>query len=458
MKRRVRRGLLVIGLAFGLGSPAFAQEDGDEATAPMSASEELWAKRPGAVPPEEIARIDAERAVRRALPEQKVRQRIGRYLNAAAEATDEEGPAAARALLEKLNIKRMNDHERARVYRLMAFIAYSDGDVPGAIEAFRKVIEQEILPTKDETRIRFNIAQLYGGLQDWDNTIAAIDEWMRWAQEPDPQGYYLKAIAYFQKNEPDRAIANAEAAVDLVEEPKEGWLQLLAALYIGKEDYDSAMPVLEELVLRFPKKIYWVQLSLIYGAKEKYTRSLAVQQVAYAQGLLTEDKELRRLARSYLFADLPYMAAKVLSKGIEDGIIEPDAEAYEVLANAWIASREYDKSLPPLRRAAELSEDGNLFVRLGQVHLQREEWESAAENFEQAISRGGLDNPGSALLLLGISTYNEGKPGKARGYFRRARQHQKTRKAAEGWLIHLDNEAKARGEGGANGAGQDDSI
>ena len=40
--------------------------------------------------------------------------------------------------------------------------------------------------------------------------------------------------------------------------------------------------MLEELVLRFPKKIYWVQLSLIYGALEKYPASLAVQQAIEA--------------------------------------------------------------------------------------------------------------------------------------------------------------------------------
>ena len=55
--------------------------------------------------------------------------------------------------------------------------------------------------------------------------------------------------------------------MDSTPEPKEAWLQLLAALYVRKSDYASATPVLEELVLRFPKKAYWVQLSLIYGSQ-----------------------------------------------------------------------------------------------------------------------------------------------------------------------------------------------
>ena len=43
---------------------------------------------------------------------------------------------------------------------------------------------------------------------------------------------------------------------------------------------------------------------------------------------------------------------------MDDGLIEGDGDAYEMLANSWIASREYDRSLPPLKQAAELSEDG----------------------------------------------------------------------------------------------------
>jgi tetratricopeptide (TPR) repeat protein len=168
-----------------------------------------------------------------------------------------------------------------------------------------------------------------------------------------------------------------------------------------------------------------------------------VQQVAYTQGFLTEDKELRRLARSYLYHDLPYQAAEVLAKAIEAGAIEPDTEAYELLANSWIASREYERSLPPLQRAATLSEDGNLYVRLGQVHMQRENWSEASALLEKAVEKGGLKNPGNAELLLGIAYYNGAQIARARSSFVRARQHDSTKKAAARWITHIDTEGNA---------------
>jgi tetratricopeptide (TPR) repeat protein len=190
-----------------------------------------------------------------------------------------------------------------------------------------------------------------------------------------------------------------------------------------------------------------VQLSLIYGARDNYRHSLAVQQVAYLQGFLTEDKELRRLARSYLYNNLPYPAAQVLEKGLAEGKIERDAQALELLANSWVAAREYDRSLEPLREAAEHSGDGNLYVRLGQVHMQREEWREAADVLQHAIEKGGLKDPGNAELLLGICYYNDERVEQARSSFGRARQHDSTRDAAERWITHLESES----EGGAAG-------
>jgi len=367
-------------------------------------------------------------------------RRISRYMSAAQKTTDEGKPEEGIALLDRLNMSRLNPYERAMVYRLRGHLAYSAGQYEATIEYLRKALAEEVMPLDAENRIRFNIAQLYAALQKWPEAIAALKTWFRYVESPEPLGYYLLGISYYQLEKLDLAIANTKKAVDLSPEPPESWLQLLAALYIQKEDYKNATPILEDLVMRFPKKQYWVQLSLIYGARDDYRDSLAVQQVAYLQGLLTEDKELRRLARSYLYNELPYPAAKVLEKGLKDGTIKKDRKAYELLANSWISAREYDRSLAPLERAADLSGDGKLFVRLGQVLLQRDEWEKAARRLQQGIDKGGLDNPGQAQLLLGIAYYNAKRVAAARASFAQARKYDSSREQADRWIEHLDKE------------------
>ena len=370
-----------------------------------------------------------------------VAQRIQRYIAAAAKEVDAGDPQAAASLLQKLDPKRLNPYERALVYRMLAFIAYGANELDVAIEYFVKFLDEEMMSIRAEAKARYNIAQLHAQLHQWQEAIDWLNSWLLYTESPDPGGFYLMGIAYFQLEDFDAAILQTTKAVRFRPNPQESWIRLLAALYAQKEDYKNAAPVLEELVLRFPKKAYWVQLSLIYGAHENYRRSLSVQQVAYAQGFLTEDNELRRLARSYLYHELPYPAAQVLDKALEAGAIEPDSGAFELLANSWIAAREYQRSLDPLRSAAKLSEDGNLYVRLGQVHMQSESWSEASALLEKAVEKGGLKDLGNAELLLGIAYYNGAHVARARSSFLRARKHDSTRKAANRWITHLDTEA-----------------
>jgi len=425
---RLALALLALLMPFALlPAPALSAEDAQTARSPDE-------------------RVDLER-LRRERKEYAARfsvgSRISRYQAAAAKASDEGRPEEALALLARLNPKRLNPYERALVHRLEAYISYAAGDYEAAIEHFQEALDEKVFPLDVDNKIRFGIAQLYASQQKWPETIEALGEWFRYADEPTPLAYYLRAIARYQTGDVEHAIADAERAVDSQAEPPEGWLQLLAALYIQKEDYANATPVLEELVMRFTKKQYWVQLSLIYAARDDYRASLAVQQVAYLQGFLTEDKDLRRLARSYLYHDLPYEAATVLQKALDAGQIEEDADFFQLLANSWIAARNYDRSLEPLRRAADLSDDGDLYVRLAQVYLQREDWEKATQYLRLALEKGGLEDPGNARLLLGIAYYNQDRVDLARNAFARASEYESTRSKAKNWIEHIEKEARA---------------
>jgi tetratricopeptide (TPR) repeat protein len=267
--------------------------------------------------------------------------------------------------------------------------------------------------------------------------IAHLNEWFASVEAPNSAAYYLLALAHFQLEDFAAALTPAQQAVALTDSPQEGWLQLLLAIHLTNRDYAEAEPVLFELVKRYPKKIYWIQLSTLFGAREDYDRALTLLQLAYLQGLLTEDAELRRLAQLLLARELPYPAAQVLEKALAEKQIQEDANVFELLSTAWIQARHYDKALPPLQRAAQLSSDGRLYVRLAQVYLQREEWKEAEEALRRALDKGGLQSPGDAQLLMGITFYSQKRPEEALVWFARAREHAETREEASVWLKHL---------------------
>jgi len=364
----------------------------------------------------------------------------------ALELLEEERYEDARKKIERVPLRRSNRYEKALVHRVLAFVAVGEEDYPRAIDEFDQILAQEALPLADESGIRFNIVQLNAAQQEWEAVLAALDDWFAYEPNPNPLAYYLKAMAFYQLERPQEAIAPARTAVERSRQPREPWLQLLAALYLDQEDYAAVTPVLEELVSRFPKKEYWVRLSLIYGALENYHESLAVQQLAYSQGLLTEDKELRRLVRTYLYQSLPYPAAEILERALADGTVERDEEAFELLANSWVAARDFDRSLAPMAEAAALSEHGGMYVRLGQLHIRREEWPQALAQLQKGLDKGGLDDEGNALLLVGITLYSDQQPRSARPWFQRALKHDSSRKQASSWIDVLDREAAAAAE------------
>jgi tetratricopeptide (TPR) repeat protein len=407
-----------LSMALLLPASALASEAGDE---PLNLEE---------------LREEREKQVTR----QGVRPLVGKRMTTAIEFLEVDQDAEARAKLESLSFGRLNGYERALVYRLLAYACFGTEDFESAVGYFEKAVATESLPIDEEASVRFNIAQLYGALEEWRKVIETLDSWFPYVEEPNPLAYYLIAISYFQLEEFEKAVGPATRAIELSSEPREGWLQLLAALHLQRSDYASSVPVLEQLVTLFPKKQYWVQLSLIYGARDDYEKSLTIQQLAHAQGLLTEDSELRRLARSYLYHQLPEPAAQVLEKGLAEGQIEADRDVLELLGNSWIAAREFGNAVEPLRKAALLSDDGKLYLRLAQVHVQREEWSQAASLLQNALEKGGLDDPGKAHVLLGICYFSDDHPGRARSAFLRAQQHDSTRGEAKAWLEHIRRE------------------
>jgi predicted Zn-dependent protease len=370
-----------------------------------------------------------------------VRERTGRRLNEAYEHLQADRFDEAQAALEKLRPQSLNELERAQYHRVYALVSYGKKDMDGAREHLQAALAENVLEPDDQASIRFQIAQLYLQEERWTDVIAQLEAWFQLIEQPPPHGYYLLALAHYQNQDLKAALGPAEKAVDATDHPQESWLQLLLAIRLTNREYREAEPVLRELVTRYPdKKIYWVQLSTLYGALEDYDKALVFLQLSKLQGMLTEDGELRRLSQLLLARDLPYPAARLLTKSLEDETLEANANAYELLSTAWIQARDFDKALEPLERAAELSTDGKLYVRLAQVHLQREEWSQAEAALREALDKGGLDNVGEPQLLMGITFYSQKRPDQALPWFARARAHAETREEAETWVKHIEQQ------------------
>ena len=365
----------------------------------------------------------------------------GKKLSDAIEALGAGNYDAAKAQLAKLNVDKLSPYERSRYEQIFASVAQGQNDYPGALKHIQAAIASGGLNEQETQQAKYQIAQRAIAQEHWKEGLDALKEWFQTAQNPNSAAYYLMAVAYYQLKDYKNAIPAAEKAIELSEKPQESWLQLLLALRLQNEQYAEALPVLKRLINQAPdKKTYWVQLSAVNSELQKYDDAVAAMQLAYMAGLLTEDAELRRLSELLLYTGIPYRAAQFLDKAITDNKVKGDQKAYETLSNCWIAAREYDKAVKPLSQAASMAGNGELYMRLAEVHLQREQWPQAEEALQKALQKGELKDTGNAKLMMGIALYSEKKTQDALQWFRQATEYAAQRKSAQGWIDHINSE------------------
>ncbi|MBL4851730.1 MAG: hypothetical protein JKY90_05550, partial [Gammaproteobacteria bacterium] len=113
-------------------------------------------------------------------------------------------------------------------------------------------------------------------------------------------------------------------------------------------------------------------------------------------------------------------------------------------SQAWYQAREDKKAIPPMQRAAEQSEKGELYIRLAQSYLNLEQWSEAVKAIEQGLKKGGIKKPGTANIMLGSALFNLKKFGKARKVFSTvsASKAKGNSKTAKTWLAFLDSEIR----------------
>jgi tetratricopeptide (TPR) repeat protein len=406
-------------------------------TASLAAGATALAQAQGQNASQEGTSRAGSRNAEAAAPTNDIDAQTGKILNEAIELMNASNNAGAAQKIGTLNLERLSPYERGTVERILFNISYEQERYDEARGHLQKAIESGGLNAQQVDEARFQSAQLYIQEEKWREGAAALEEWFKTAANPNSAAYYMLTVAYYQLEDFDRALAPAKKTVELMDpaKPNENWLNTLSVLYLQREEYSEAVPVLQRLIEAAPsKRIYWLQLSQVYGQMEDYPNALAIMQLADHLGLLTEDSDLRRLADLLVFNGVPYRGGQVLEAAIEQKLVTLDDKLYEKLGNCWIAAGELDKSLAPLQRAAELSPSGEAFVRLGEVQAQREDWPAAIAAIQQGVEKGQLKDPGNADLWLGIAHYSQKSFDAAVTFFERARRSDRQRQLADSYL------------------------
>ena len=214
----------------------------------------------------------------------------------------------------------------------------------------------------------------------------------------------------------------------------------LGQLYIATQAYDEALRVLEPLAARQSPPTPEVQMGLAnaWWGKGDSARALPLAEAAVNARPNAPESWLRVLASLQLEQGRPRDAALLLEQGIAEGRVAPSQKTLDALATAWFKAGDPAQAEAVLRRAAAAAPDGRADLRLGKLLVEEKKWAPAADALESALQKGGLDDPATAQLLLGIARFEQGQLGPARAALEKAAASDKTRAEAREWLEEVD--------------------
>jgi len=198
----------------------------------------------------------------------------------------------------------------------------------------------------------------------------------------------------------DRSVANLA-----IGPTKENWWLLLRAAYFELDDMVNVRVILERLLIEWPKKEYWTQLSAVYGQLKFDDKQISSYRTAYEEGFLVRSSELVQMAQLYLSMEVPYKAAVILQKGIDAGQVDLEVKNWRMLSQAWFLAQDDQMAIAALREAAKLSDDGELDIRLARSLANTADFEGCVYSATTAISKGDLKRDDESYITLGMCQF-----------------------------------------------------
>ncbi len=375
-----------------------------------------------------------------------ISQKVYKKLTEAQELIENKQYNEGLAVIRELQLKeaKLSDYEKAQMWNMFAYTYYLQERYKDSISAYEKLVAIPDIPEGLVTSVLNTLAQLYFTIEEYRNALDAANRLFKIVDKPSDKMYLLIAQAHYQLKQYKQALKPMKTVINAVRErrenPKENWLLLLRVLYYELKDYKNMITTLHEMLELYPKERYLRTLTAAYSETGNRKKQLAVMQAMFEKNYLTVDRELLNMASLYLLYEAPYKAAKIIEYGFNKKIIEQNTKNLKLLSQAWYQARENKKSLPPLKRAADISGSGELYVRLAQSYMNLERWGETIDALQSALTRGKLKRVDTANIMLGIALLNKKRFEPAIHAFQKAAKDKRSRKEAKQWIAFVDSE------------------
>lgn len=340
--------------------------------------------------------------------------------------------------------------DEAIVKQTLGFAYMSAENYDAAIDVFKRSLALEKLPVAAADNVRYLIAQLYAGKGDYTTARRYAEQWFQQLAQPKSADAIFMANLYAQLKLFKPAAELAELAISLSTEPRQSWYQLAVAAYFEDKRYSDAAAMLQKSLAHWPDdpKV-WEQLASVHMALGNTDKALAVLKVAWRSNLLDKESTIKSMIQLAGSNGIPEHAARLLTQAIDKGMVPASESWLELLANAWSVAREKMQAISALERLAQVSADGEPYLRQGRLYLDTYAWESAGQALQKALDKG-LAQPGQAWLLLGIARVEQAQFSAAMAALKKAEAFDNYKNQAIAWQRYADDKRKQEQWSGRN--------
>jgi len=367
---------------------------------------------------------------------QTMAEPVYRRLNNIHESLAEDNYIEALSLLERMANLALNDYEEALVLQTYGFAYVQQGEHKPALEYFEKSLALAALPGEAQQGMLYSLAGLYLAEGQHLKAIETMRRWFRYEADPTAEAYMIIGTSFAELERYDDALPYVRKAIAKSEKPVENWYMLELAIHFEKERYRDGIAVLKKMVQFWPDNAkYWDMLVGAQRQDKQDEAALETMMLAYTKGLIDDELKIKSLVQLSMLQDIPLTGGLILEKEMSAGNVAATKENLELLLQAWLSAREYDRAVATIDRLGPLAEDGTYFMRKAGIHNELGEWAEIVVATEQALEKG-LDDPSDAHILAGMAYVELNQFDKAISSFRKARDagDDKQRANAAGWI------------------------
>jgi hypothetical protein len=343
-------------------------------------------------------------------PKQEISRSIAKQITAAQKAMQAQQWAEMIKQLESAEtVSGLTTYDKKTIYDFKGFAYIKQNNLKAAETSYEQAVATGGYTPEELARTNKMLFQLAAGNQQ---NAKALEYGKSVTDSPaaTPNDYLIMTQLYYQQKDCKSAGAWADKASAAYrkanEPPKEVLYQIKLQCASDSGDNAAMSAALIDLVRLTNKTQYWNNLIRIERQDERDDHNtLMIYRVMYDTSSMNADTDYIEMAQLLQDAGLPGEAAAVLDKASSTGVLKDEHKerTSRLLAALKTRADTDQKTLSQQDGEAQKSAQGELAVKVGEVHFGFNDYAGAVSLINAGIQKGQVKHLDEAYVYLGRS-------------------------------------------------------